>query len=388
MLSISIVCGAPAFASSLNSIPDALRRGDSFASLRGASFFSSSSPIGHKSSTKVRMRHEQPLAGKTIAITGATGFIGKALLKRLRNEQCNLIVLARSPAKAQQLYPREVFGNIEVVKYDSSLEVSDSSTLKNVLSESDIVVNMAGEDISTGRWTEHRKRELWDSRVVGTRNISTVLQKVGKDDAVFVSMSAIGYYGTSETKTFDETCGPGNDYLAKLSDAWEKAAFSSIPSSSENGDKSIRTVVLRMGVVLGENGGALAKMRPAFELFLGGVPGSGIQNFSWIHVDDAVEIIWTSMGNSSYSGVYNATSPNPVRLKEFCSALGASMGRPSWLPVPSFAIKALVGNEAAQLVLAGQEVFPKRLLKSGYRFKYKNVRDALSSLTKAGVGVM
>lgn len=199
--------------------------------------------------------------------------------------------------------------------------------------------------------------------------------KVQGSDAVFVSASAVGYYGTSETKSFTEECGPGTDFLATLASAWEDAALSNAANS--------RTVVLRMGVVLGNGGGALEKMSVAFKAFLGGPPGTGTQWFSWVHIDDVVRLILHACVDEKWSGVYNATAPQPVRLAAFCQELGRALGRPNWLPVPSRAVQALMGSEAAELILAGQQVLPRRTRANGFIYKYKDVGSALQHLTSS-----
>ncbi|HAJ60128.1 MAG TPA: TIGR01777 family protein, partial [Cyanobacteria bacterium UBA8543] len=183
--------------------------------------------------------------------------------------------------------------------------------------------------------------------------------------------SAIGYYGTSETATFDETSPAGNDFLAEVCQAWESEA-------QKVKDAGVRLVILRLGIVLG-NGGALAKMIPPFQLFAGGPIGTGHQWFSWIHRDDLVTLILEAISRPDIEGVLNATAPNPVRMSEFCQTLGQTLNRPSWLPVPGFALEVLLG-EGAQVVLEGQQVLPKRTTSYGFDYQYPTVKQALEEI--------
>ena len=226
--------------------------------------------------------------------------------------------------------------------------------------------------IST-RWSPEIKKEIKESRVRITSKVVDIINN-SQDEVrptVLVSASAIGYYGASETLVFKEQSPSGNDYLAEVCREWEGKAFKV--------NKDVRLVLIRIGVVLGKDGGALAKMIPLFNLFAGGPLGSGKQWFSWIHLDDIVELIYEALSSPSYTGVINGTAPNPVRLAEMCDHLGNAMGRPSWLPVPDFALKAVLG-EGASVVLDGQKVLPARAQQLGFTFKYPYVKDALRAI--------
>jgi len=192
--------------------------------------------------------------------------------------------------------------------------------------------------------------------------------------SVFVSATAIGYYGTSEVHSFDESSPSGNDYLAEVCREWEATA-------RQVNQQDVRLVLLRIGVVLGKDGGALAKMIPLFMMFAGGPLGTGRQWFSWIHIDDLVNLIYESLINPSYKGVINGTAPNPVRLSELCQQLGRVVGRPSWLPVPEFALKAVLG-EGASVVLEGQKVLPVKAKDLGFSYRYPYVEDALKAIAQ------
>ncbi|GMP64017.1 hypothetical protein CsSME_00025472 [Camellia sinensis var. sinensis] len=193
--------------------------------------------------------------------------------------------------------------------------------------------------IST-RWSPEIKKEIKDSRIRVTSKVVDLING-SQDDVrptVLVSATALGYYGSSETRVFDEQSPSGNDYLSEVCREWEASAL--------RVNKNVRLALIRIGVVLGKDGGALAKMIPLFMMFAGGPLGSGRQWFSWIHLDDIVNLIYEALNNPSYKGVINGTAPNPVRLGEMCEQLGSVLGRPSWLPVPDFALKAVLGEGA------------------------------------------
>ncbi|WP_414514911.1 TIGR01777 family oxidoreductase [Nostoc sp. PCC 9305] len=302
-----------------------------------------------------------------VAITGATGFVGSRLVQRLQGEGHKTVVLTRNTTFAQKVFPSEAFPNVEIVAYTPNA----SGSWQSVIANCDGVVNLAGEPIGEGRWTPERKQEILNSRKLGTQKIVEAIANANPQPSVLINASAIGYYGTSETTTFDETSQSGNDFLAQVCQAWEAEA-------RKVKDAGVRLVILRFGIVLG-NGGALGKMIPPFKLFAGGPIGSGRQWFSWIHVDDLVNLILQALTKPEIEGVYNATAPNPVRMADLSQALGQVMNRPSWLPVPAFAIEALLGDGAI-VVLEGQQVIPKRTVQTGFEYKYPNLQSALTQI--------
>ncbi|WP_298921316.1 TIGR01777 family oxidoreductase [uncultured Nostoc sp.] len=302
-----------------------------------------------------------------VAITGATGFVGSRLVQRLHGKGHKVVVLARNTAFAQKVFPSEAFPNLEIVAYTPNA----SGSWQSVIASCDGVVNLAGEPIAEGRWTPERKQEILNSRKLGTQKLVETIANANPKPTVLVNASAIGYYGTSESATFDETSLSGNDFLAQVCQAWETEA-------RKVKDAGVRLVILRLGIVLG-NGGALGKMIPPFKLFAGGPIGSGRQWFSWIHVDDLVNLILQALTKPEIEGVYNATAPNPVRMADLSQTLGRVMNRPSWLPVPAFAIEALLGDGAI-VVLEGQQVLPKRTEETGFEYKYPNLQSALTQI--------
>ncbi|KAJ4775288.1 Epimerase family protein [Rhynchospora pubera] len=301
----------------------------------------------------------------TVSITGATGFIGKRLVQKLISDDHKVRVLTRSKSKAQVVFPEQNY---------SGIIIAEEGEWEKCIQGSTAVVNLAGLPIST-RWSPEIKREIKQSRINATSKVVDCINKAPADfrPSVLVSATAVGYYGTSETHSFDETSPSGKDYLSEVCREWEAKA--------QEVNNDVRLVLIRIGVVLGKDGGALAKMIPLFMAFAGGPLGSGQQWFSWIHLDDVVNLIYESLVNPSYKGVINGTAPNPVRLSEMCNQLGEVIGRPSWLPVPEFAIKAVLG-EGASVVLDGQRVLPVRAQELGFSFKYPYVKDALRAIAK------
>ncbi len=301
-----------------------------------------------------------------VVITGATGFVGSCLVQKLQERGDQLIILTRRPEQAQRLFPSVAFPDLTCVAYAPK----ESGDWQSAVSGCDAVVNLAGAPIAE-RWTPDYKREVLDSREQGTQKVVEAIAQASDKPAVLINASAVGYYGTSEVAKFDEDSAPGDDFLADVCRRWEAAAQ---PVT----DLGCRLVVLRTGIVLGK-GGALERMVPPFKMFVGGPIGSGRQWFSWIHRDDLVGLIIRALDDPSLTGVYNATAPSPVRMQEFCSVLGQVMGRPSWLPVPEFALELLLGD-AAQVVLEGQQVVPKRIQRTNFKYTYPNVTGALKDV--------
>lgn len=303
-----------------------------------------------------------------VAVTGATGFVGSRLVERLQAEGHDVLVLSRDGDHARKVFPTDAFPRVEVLTY-TPLESGD---WQQSISGCQGVVNLAGAPIAE-RWSDAHKRAIIDSRQVGTQKIVEAIAKADVKPSVLVNSSAIGYYGTSETATFDETTDPvdPDDFLSKVCQAWEAAAHKAAASGT-------RVVILRTGIVLGM-GGAIAKMLPPFRMFAGGPIGSGKQWFSWIHRDDLVNLMLKALIDGQMQGVYNATSPNPLRMGEFCQVLGEVMNRPSWLPVPDFVLETLLGD-GAQVVLEGQQVLPKRTQTTGFEYQYPNAKTALQDI--------
>ncbi|MDF0554380.1 TIGR01777 family oxidoreductase [Kamptonema sp. UHCC 0994] len=302
-----------------------------------------------------------------VAIAGATGFVGSRLVERLHQSGHQVLVLSRDLARARRVFPALAYPNLEIIAYTPTA----SGSWQQALGGCDGVVNLAGAPIAEERWTAARKQEIIDSRKLTTEKLVEAIANANPKPSVLVSGSAIGYYGTSETAAFEESSPPGDDFLAEVCQAWEAAAR---PVKSAG----TRLVILRLGIVLGM-GGAIAKMLAPFKLFAGGPIGTGKQWFSWIHREDVVNLILFSLTHPQVEGVFNATAPNPVRMAQFCQTLGEVLHRPSWLPVPGFALEVLLGD-GAKVVLEGQQVLPKRTLSSGFEYQYPALREALEEI--------
>lgn len=302
-----------------------------------------------------------------VAIAGATGFVGSRLVERLHSEGHSVLVLARDSERARRVFPASAYPNLEIVAYTPA----KSGDWQTSIAGCDSVVNLAGVPIAEEKWTAARKQAILDSRKLTTAKLVEAIALANSKPSVLVSTSAIGYYGTSETAEFDETSPAGDDFLAAVCKEWEAAA-------QPVKDLGTRLAILRFGIVLGM-GGALAKMLPPFKLFAGGPIGTGKQWFSWIHRDDVVNLILYALQNPQIEGVLNATAPNPVRMNEFCETLGAVLQRPSWLPVPAFALEFLLGD-GAKVVLEGQKVLPKGTLASGFQYQYPTLKLALEEI--------
>ncbi len=306
-----------------------------------------------------------------VAIAGATGFVGSRLVERLHSQGHHILVLTRNLAAAQKAFPSSKFPNVEIATYTPT----QSGTWQQAISGCNGVVNLAGEPIAEGRWTSERKQEILNSRQLSTQKIVEAISQASPKPQVLVNASAIGYYGTSETASFDETSAAGNDFLAGVCQAWEAEAQKVV-------DAGVRLVILRLGIVLGKGGGALGRMIAPFKVFAGGPIGTGKQWFSWIHRDDLVNLIIQALTRPDISGVLNATAPHPVRMTELSQTMGQVMNRPSWLPVPGVAIEALLGDGAI-VVLEGQQVLPKRSLEYGFDYQYPTVKEALQDILSA-----
>ncbi len=302
-----------------------------------------------------------------VAITGATGFVGTRLVEQLHTQGHSVVVLTRNPEKAKRIFPNSAYPNLEVVGYTPT----ESGTWQQSVTGCEGVVNLAGTPIAEERWTPQRKQDILESRVKTTKKLVEAIQAAEPKPSVLVSTSAVGYYGTSETTSFDETSQPGDDFLAQVCQQWESKA-------EAVKDSGTRLAIIRVGIVLGM-GGALAKMLTPFKLFAGGPLGTGQQWFSWIHRDDLVQLILFCLTHPEVEGVVNGTAPNPVRMSQLCQTLGTVMNRPSWLPVPSFALEALLGD-GAKVVLEGQQVLPKRTLSYNFDYQYPTLKPALEEI--------
>jgi len=295
---------------------------------------------------------------KRVAIVGATGFLGRALAKALAARGDAVIALSRNPRPGG--FPPAV----RTARFDPNDDQPQPEAFEGV----DAVVNLAGDSIG-GRWSEQKKRAIYDSRVAGTRHLVASIAACRARAKLLVSASGAGYYGSRGEEMLVESSPPGTDFLARLSADWEREADAAR-------DLGVRVVRLRQGIVLGRNGGALAAMLPPFKLGLGGRFGSGRQWWPWIHIHDDVGLMLFALDSEELSGAVNAVSPGLVRNAEFASALGGALSRPAILPAPAFALRMLLG-EFADSLLASQRLLPDKARESGFSFRYEGVDRAL-----------
>jgi len=296
-----------------------------------------------------------------VFLTGATGLIGRALASSLASDGHEVVALSRSGA------PAGLPAGTRTVTGDPAVP----GPWQEELSRCDACVNLAGEPVAGGRWTEERRKRIRDSRVLATRNVASVLAAGGP--AVLVSGSAIGYYGPRGDEVIDETFPAGNDFLGHVAQEWEEATR---PAA-----KRARVVLIRTGIVLSPEGGALPKLVLPFKMLAGGPIGDGGFWQSWIHVADQIGILRLALENPAAQGPVNATAPDPVRNRDLARALGRVLRRPSLLVAPAFAVRAVLG-EMAEVVLASQRVLPRQALALGYRFRWPSLEPALRDLLR------
>lgn len=306
-----------------------------------------------------------------VAITGATGFIGRRLVRRLLDDGHAVVALSRDVARARTALP-----------VSCDVEPSDPQagpTAPAVLAAVDALVHLAGESVAAGRWTAARKRAIRESRIAGTRAVVAACGQMPAADRprVLVGASAIGIYGDRGDEELDEESAPGGGFLADVCADWEAATR---PAAN----LGIRTAIIRIGIVLGRHGGALGKMLPLFRLGAGGRLGSGRQWMSWIHVDDLVELFARVLMDDGVAGVLNGVAPHPVTNAEFTRTLARALGRPALAPAPAFALRLALGEMAA-VVLASQRVLPRAALRLGFPFRHPELAEALADLCRDAV---
>ncbi|RIW32316.1 TIGR01777 family protein [Bacillus salacetis] len=295
-------------------------------------------------------------------ISGGTGFVGSALTEELLGNGYEVSILTRNPDK------HESRQNVSYVKW-----LSDGALPEREVEGSDIFINLAGESINSGRWTDDRKQRILKSRIDATQEMIRILKNVEKKPSVFINASAIGIYEASETITHTEnSLDSSKDFLAETVKRWESEA-------GKAKDFGVRTAYTRFGIILGKDEGALPKMALPYKLFVGGTVGSGRQWMSWVHLHDVAKAIRFVIENKQIDGPVNVTAPSPVTMKELGKTLADVLNRPHWMPAPAFAIKAALGDMST-LILEGQKVVPSVLSENGYSFKYPELKEALTEI--------
>ena len=289
-----------------------------------------------------------------VLIAGASGLIGSALIQPLAAEGAEVTRLVRSTPKP---------GEIE---WHPNQDAMDPARLEGF----DAIINLAGENVAAGRWTEDQKRKIHDSRVNGTHLLSEAMAKLATRPRVFLCASATGFYGDREDEVLDEHSDSGGGFLAGVCREWEKATEPAVAAG-------VRVVNLRFGVILSREGGMLAKLLTPFKMGMGGKVGSGKQVISWVAIDDAVSAIKLALNDETFRGPVNVVSPNPVTNEVFTKTLGHVLSRPTALAMPAFAARLAFGEMADETLLASQYVVPKRLSDAGFEFKYPELEGAL-----------
>jgi uncharacterized protein (TIGR01777 family) len=292
-----------------------------------------------------------------IVVSGGSGFIGTPLVAALVARGDDVAVLTRNPSH---------------IRAGRGVEwhPPNGGPWTSEVREADVIVNLAGESIAGGRWTEKRKAVLTSTRIEPLRALVNAMRESSSKPRTFIQASAVGFYGYMSDATFDESAARGAGFLAQLVDEWETAARAAEPVA--------RVAMLRFGVVLDQTGGALAQMLPPFRFGVGGPIGSGKQWMSWVDREDVVRAVEWAIDTRDARGIYNVTSPNPVRNREFARALGRTLYRPAFMPVPAFALRALFGSGLAdEALLGGQRAVPSRLQREGFTFAYPTLEKSL-----------
>jgi uncharacterized protein (TIGR01777 family) len=296
-----------------------------------------------------------------VVIAGGSGFLGGPIVQRLLARGDDVAVLTRNPAHVRAG---------RALQWDARSQGAWSGEAASA----DVVINLAGENIGEGRWTEERKKRMVASRLDATGAIVEALRREPARARTLISASAVGFYGNRGDEVLDESSPRGTGFLAELVERWEEAA--------RQAESLARLVILRFGVVLAPDGGALKKMMLPFKLGVGGPVGDGRQWMSWLERADAVRIVEWAIDQPAASGTYNATSPQPVSNREFARALGRALHRPAVMPAPAFALRLAFGEMAEEVLLAGQRVVPVRVSAEGFAFERPSIDAALASLIR------
>jgi uncharacterized protein len=292
-----------------------------------------------------------------IVVSGGTGFLGQALVEALRSNGHNVMVLTRRPSR-----PGDLVWSPEV----------NSGSWTAAVHAADVVINLAGEGIADRRWSEARKEAILSSRIKATRALASALREAARPAAMFLSGSAIGVYGNRGDEVVTEQTSPGSDFLARVCIEWEREACEVAGVT--------RVVLLRTGVVLARDGGALPRMALPFRLFAGGPIGSGRQYLSWVHRDDWIAMIMWMMQRATLAGPLNITAPEPARNRDFARMLGRVLHRPSFMPTPALALRVALGELADTALLSSLRVVPAAAISEGFEFRYPQLEGALRAI--------
>lgn len=302
---------------------------------------------------------------KRVLITGATGFIGRALAGALASGGYEVVALTRDIAKSAHLFGKDV----QSVLWDGRT----ANGWGSLADGAHAIINLAGDNLAEGRWTRAKKNLVLKSRLDAGAAVCHAVRGARRKPKVVVQASAVGFYGPRGDEGLDESSAAGGGFLADVVRAWED-------STREVEAHGVRRVVIRSGLVLGRSGGVFPRLVLPFRFFAGGPLGSGRQWFSWVHMSDEVAAIRFLVEREGLAGVFNLTAPNPLEEKDICRAIGKALRRPCWLPVPAFVLKLLFGEKAKETILEGQRVVPRRLAEAGFAFRFPDAAAALAEL--------
>ena len=302
-----------------------------------------------------------------IIIAGGSGFIGQALAPHLVNAGHQVIVLSRNPQQTRSQFKNE----IKCLRWKDF----DPSAWYSELESTDIIINLIGENISQWPWTNKLKKQILNSRLKAGQTITQAIKKARNKPRILIQSSATGFYGSNNYDRLTEDAPAGIGFLADVCQKWEK-------SSAGIEAQGVKHIIIRTGLVLGNNGGLLKKMIIPFRLFIGGPIGSGKQILPWIHIKDVVDAIRFIIEKNIDMIVYNLCAPNPVNMNTFARTLAKTINRPVLFKVPEFIVKIVFGEMGRETILAGQNAIPKALIDSGYNFKYPKIQNAISDLFK------
>jgi len=305
------------------------------------------------------------MGDKRVVLTGATGFLGRPLVRYLAGLGYEVVVLTRDPDKSRALFGDRCVSE----RWDGKSAAGWGRKADGAFA----VINLAGDNLGEGRWTEAKKRRILDSRVQAGRAVAEAVEAAGTKPEVVIQSSGIDYYGPHADEELDETAPSGGGFLADVCRQWED-------STKAVEAWGVRRVVTRSGVVLGSDGGALPRLVMPFRFFAGGPLGNGRQWFSWIHLEDEVLAVRFLLERKDLAGPFNLTAPNPLTEKQFCRTVAEAMKRPCWLPIPAFVLRLAFGEKAEAALLTGKRVVPRRLAQAGFKFRYPDPSLALRDI--------
>jgi len=299
-----------------------------------------------------------------VVIAGGSGLIGSSLITELLQARHEVIVLSRRPENVHAIFPE---AHVEF------WDAKTSDSLVNIFDGAGFVINLTGESIAAKRWSPIQKQKILSSRIDSTRAIVDAIEQTYHRPSVLLNASAVGYYGHVPDGEVTEAYPKGRGFLSNVCEQWEMEA----QRAQEFG---VRVVLLRTGIVLDKNEGAVHKLLLPFRMFIGGPLGNGKQWFPWIHMQDEVNAILYALEHEQIAGAINLSAPESVRLSDFCNVIGKVLHRPSWLPVPEFVLRLILGEMAEPLLFHGQKIIPKKLLEAGFKFRYPNLENALQDI--------